>query len=91
MTIAELKAKILASVTGYPINRIILFGSHASGTNREDSDVDLLIEFTEPVTLFTLAKLQEALEDALQLDVDIVHGPLQSTDLLEINKQIMLY
>ena len=91
MAIAELKTKILASVTGYPFKSIILFGSRASGTNRENSDVDLLIEFIEPVTLVTLAKLQEALEDALQLDVDIVHGPLQSTDLLEINKQIVLY
>lgn len=91
MTIAELKAIILASVTGYPIKSIILFGSRASGTNREDSDVDLLIEFTEPVTLLTLAELQEVLEDALQLDVDVVHGPLQPTDLLEINKEIVLY
>ena len=91
MTIAELKAIILASVTGYPIKSIILFGSRASGKNREDSDVDLLIEFTEPVTLITLAELQQALEDALQLDVDIVHGPLRSTDLLEVNKQIVLY
>ena len=91
MTIEELKIKILASVTGYPIKGIILFGSRASGTNREDSDVDLLIEFTEPVTLLTLAELQEVLEDALQLDVDVVHGPLHSTDLFEINKGIVLY
>ena len=91
MTIAEIKAKILAAVTDYPIKSIILFGSRASGTNREDSDVDLLIEFTEPVTLLTLAGLQDTLEEALQLDVDVVHGPLQSTDLLEINKEIVLY
>jgi HEPN domain-containing protein/predicted nucleotidyltransferase len=30
-------------VEGYAPERIILFGSHASGTSREDSDLDLLI------------------------------------------------
>ncbi|HEY2381813.1 MAG TPA: nucleotidyltransferase domain-containing protein [Terriglobia bacterium] len=31
-------------VEGYAPERIILFGSHASGTSREDSDLDLLID-----------------------------------------------
>ena len=82
MTIAEIQKRILAAVQDYPIHKIILFGSRAEGTNREDSDVDLIIEFSAPVTLLTLSGLQLKLEEALQLDVDIVHGPLQPTDLL---------
>ncbi len=91
MTIPELKEKILSAVQDYPVKRIILFGSRADGTNREDSDVDLIIEFSAPVTLLTLSGLQLRLEEALQLDVDIVHGPLQPTDLLEVHKEVVLY
>ena len=91
MTINELKAKILSAMQGYPIKSVILFGSRAAGTNRDDSDVDLIVEFSQPVTLLTLSGLQVKLEDALNLDVDIVHGPIQPTDLLEIGKEVVLY
>lgn len=91
MTITDLKEKIISAVQGYPIKSIILFGSRANGTNRENSDVDLIIEFSAPITLLTLTGLQLKLEEALNLDVDIVHGPLQPTDLLEIGKEIVLY
>ena len=91
MTINELKHRILSAVQGYPVKSIILFGSRAAGTNRDDSDVDLIVEFSQPVTLLTLTGLQMQLEDALKLDVDIVHGPIQPTDLLEIGKEVVLY
>ena len=91
MTISELKQRILSAIQGYHIKSIILFGSRAAGTNREDSDVDLIVEFSQPVTLLTLTGLQLKLEDALKLDVDLVHGPIQLTDLLEIGKMISIY
>lgn len=91
MTITELKKIIISASQGFPIKSIILFGSRADGTNRTDSDVDLIIEFSAPITLLTLTRLQLKLEEALRLDVDIVHGPLQSSDLLEIGKEIVLY
>ncbi len=91
MTINELKQRILTAIQGYPVKNIILFGSRAAGTNREDSDVDLIVEFSQPVTLLTLTGLQLKLEDALKLDVDLVHGPIQPTDLLEIDKEVVLY
>lgn len=91
MTINELRAKVLSAMQGYPIKSVILFGSRAAGTNRDDSDVDLIVEFLQPVTLLTLSGLQVKLEDALNLDVDLVHGPIQPTDLLEIGKEVVLY
>lgn len=91
MTIIELKNAIISAVQGYPVKSIILFGSRADGTNRDDSDVDLIVEFSAPVTLLTLSDLQLKLEEMLRLDVDIIHGPLQPTDLLEIGKEVVLY
>ena len=53
--------------------------------------MDLIIEFSEPISLLTLSKIRVQLEEMLGLDVDVVHGPLQDSDLLEVNKEVDLY
>ncbi len=78
-------------VDEYRISRVVLFGSRANGTATPSSDVDLIVEFSTPVTLITLAMLSQALEEILHTSVDIIHGPIQSTDLLEIDREIELY
>lgn len=91
MTIDELREKILFIVKDYPIQKIVLFGSRAAGTNEENSDVDLIIEFSEPVSLLTLSGIRLRLEARLGLAVDIVHGPMTENDLLEIGEEVELY
>lgn len=91
MTIDSLKRSLLNIVEAYPIRRITLFGSRADGTNREDSDVDLIIEFSAPITLMTISRLRCELEELLDLGVDIIHGPIQPTDMIEIGKVVELY
>lgn len=86
-----IKEAVLKIVPEYPIKRVILFGSRALGTNHDSSDIDLIMEFSAPVSLLTLSEIQYRLEDMLGLDVDVVHGPIQETDLLEVNKEIELY
>lgn len=75
----------------FPIKKITLFGSRANNTNREDSDVDLIIEFSAPVSLLTLSRVRLRLEELLQLNVDVVHGPLRAEDLLVVDKEVELY
>ena len=41
--------------------------------------------------LLTLSQIKLRLEELLNLNVDIVHGPIRSDDLLEINKEVELY
>ena len=72
----------------YAIKSMILFGSRADGTNTEESDVDLILEFSVPVSLLTLSQIQIEMEEALGLEVDIVHGPIREEDLLEIGKEL---
>lgn len=91
MTMEMLKSNILTIVNDYPIKRIILFGSRAAGTNREDSDVDLIMEFSIPISLLTLSMIKLKLEEILKVDVDIVHGPIEESDLIEIGKVVELY
>ena len=91
MTIEMLKSNILAIVDDYPIKRITLFGSRAAGTDRENSDVDLIMEFSLPISLLTLSMIKLRLEDILKVGVDIVHGPIEESDLIEIGKVVELY
>lgn len=53
------------------IRRISLFGSHLHGTAKKTSDVDLLIEFKEPISMFALIDIEEQLSKALGRHVDL--------------------
>ncbi len=74
------------------ITKASLFGSYAEGTATASSDIDLLISFQSAiVSLFTLAKVLQKLEDDLQAEVDVVQDPLPKGSLLEIKAVIPLY
>lgn len=91
MTINDIKNAVMKTAKDFPITRVVLFGSRANGTYTEKSDVDLIMEFGKPVTLITISLISQRLEDMLNTSVDIVHGPVQSTDLLEIDKEVEIY
>jgi predicted nucleotidyltransferase len=55
------------------VARLSLFGSVLHGTAGGESDVDLIVDFTEPVGLFNLFELQHRLEEILGVSkVDLV-------------------
>jgi predicted nucleotidyltransferase len=55
----------------FHVSRIGYFGSYVSGQQNNESDLDLLVEFSEPVgwSFFTLERF---LEQSLGLPVDLV-------------------
>jgi predicted nucleotidyltransferase len=55
----------------YPIKEMAIFGSFARGEAEEDSDIDILVEFSEPVG-FEVVNLAEDLEELLHHKVDLV-------------------
>ncbi|ARJ66981.1 DNA polymerase beta [Magnetospirillum sp. ME-1] len=55
----------------YPIRSMGVFGSYARGEQRDDSDLDLLVEIGEGMTLPDYVGLQSELSDALGLKVDL--------------------
>ena len=91
MSVDFIKNCIASVAAEYHITKVTLFGSRASGTDRPGSDIDLIVEFSGPTSLLTQARLRERLEAMLSLNVDIVHGPIRSTDMLEIGKVVELY
>jgi hypothetical protein len=56
----------------HSVRELWLFGSVARGDARDASDVDLLVDFTAPVTLFEFLRLQRHLESVLGRKVDLV-------------------
>ena len=91
MTIEDIRNAVKIVAEDYPISRAVLFGSRANGTSTDKSDVDLIMEFSKPITLITLSLITERLEEILKIDVDVIHGPIQSTDMIEIDKEIEVY
>jgi len=52
--------------------RIGVFGSYAREEDTPQSDIDILVDFSEPVTLFDLGGIKYDLSDILNRPVDIV-------------------
>lgn len=48
-----------------------LFGSALHGDDVEGSDLDLLVDPAEHTSLFDVARLQIALEDSLEAEIDV--------------------
>jgi uncharacterized protein len=72
MTRNELNNLIINTLKPYQPNMIGLFGSYARGEEREDSDIDLLIDLKTPITLFDLIKLEEELTKKSGKRFDII-------------------
>lgn len=56
----------------YGVCEIGIFGSVVRGEAREDSDVDVLVSFDRPITLFGVMDLEFQLEDLFDNKVDLV-------------------
>lgn len=56
----------------YGLTELAVFGSYARGEQREDSDLDVLVELGRPMGMIEFATLREELSDDLHLPVDLV-------------------
>ncbi|MBI1742537.1 nucleotidyltransferase family protein [Candidatus Acetothermia bacterium] len=68
----EVRDKILSVLLPVGIKRAALFGSIVRGEEKPESDVDILVEFREPIGLFALAGLRQELSEKLGRSVDLV-------------------
>ena len=67
----------------FPLKKVSYFGSYADGNATEESDLDLLVEFTKTVSLWTLIGLQHDLEDELNVPIDVVRVPLSQKSYIK--------
>lgn len=56
----------------YGVKGIGIFGSFARGEEKDDSDVDILVEFDGPIGFFKFLELEEFLSNLIGRKVDLV-------------------
>lgn len=56
----------------YHIKNVGIFGSVAQGTSKKRSDIDVLVEFSQPIGLFKFIELEDNLSKILRRRVDLV-------------------
>ena len=56
----------------YHVTTIGIFGSVARDEQSEASDLDLLVSFDGPASLFDVVRLEQELESQLGIEVDVV-------------------
>ena len=56
----------------YNVNTIGVFGSYVRDEQAGKSDLDILVDFTAPISLFEFIDLEEELSELLRVKVDLV-------------------
>jgi len=56
----------------YKVKEIGIFGSYLRGKQGRKSDIDVLVEFSEPIGLFEFMDLEEYLQSLFGVKVDLV-------------------
>jgi len=56
----------------FKVKEIGIFGSYRRGQQKQKSDIDVLVEFSEPVGLFEFMDLEEYLQSLSGVRVDLV-------------------
>lgn len=79
-----------------PINKVWVFGSFSRGEEREDSDLDLLVQYDRAnhrVGLFTIIQIQQNLQQIIGRPVDLVEeGTLMPFAVESANRdKILIY
>ncbi|MDO8594960.1 MAG: nucleotidyltransferase family protein [bacterium] len=72
MSIQEIQQKIAPILRKYGIRHAAVFGSVSRGTNKPESDIDLLVKLGKPMGMFAYMRLLRELEAAVGSKVDLV-------------------
>ncbi len=68
----KLKENLAILRRDFNVSKIGVFGSVARGQESDESDIDILVEFSEPIGLFRFMELEKLLTSLLGRKVDLV-------------------
>lgn len=84
MVVSEkIKKKIKRKLKEEGVKSIAIFGSYTRGEEEPESDLDILVEFSEPKSLFDIARIERNLSGIIGKKVDLVTGKSLSPYLKE--------
>ncbi len=70
-SVNDIKNKAIPILKEAGVTRSSIFGSYVRGEERENSDIDMLVDFPKEKSLFDFVELQLKLEDVLNKKVDL--------------------
>ena len=95
LTHEQIVQAVEKAATKFPLTKVLYFGSYADGKATEQSDLDLLVEFTEDasISLLDVIRFKRNLEEDLMIHVDVVGLPLteKAQKRLIIRKTVPVY
>jgi hypothetical protein len=87
-TLAEIKQRLFSLkkeiYERYGVTQIGVFGSYVRGEQKQESDIDVLVDYNELPSLLKIVNLENYLSDALHEKVDIVPRECIRAELREV-------
>jgi len=83
MSMEEIEASLVSFLGNHGARRIGVFGSYARGEQRPDSDLDILVDFSDRKSLLTLIRIERELSETLGIKVDLLTEQSISPYLLD--------
>ncbi|MCG2737730.1 MAG: nucleotidyltransferase family protein [Candidatus Methanoperedenaceae archaeon] len=72
VNLENLFKKIISLIKKHGAKKIAVFGSYARGKEKPQSDIDILVEFSERKSLLELVGIEQELSDILGIKVDLL-------------------
>ena len=69
--------------------KIAIFGSYARGEENKESDIDIIVEFSEKKSFLDLVRIERTLSEALEIKVDLLTEKSINSYLKDIIKKEM--
>lgn len=85
----ELYEKIIQILKNQGARKIALFGSYVRGEEKPESDIDIIVEFSERKSLLDLVGIEQELSDAVGMRVDLLTEKSISPYLIDRIKKEM--
>jgi predicted nucleotidyltransferase len=85
----KLFKKIVSILIRYRVKKIAIFGSYARGEAKPESDIDILVEFSERKSLLDLVGIEQELTEALGVKADLLTEKSISPYLIDRIKKEM--
>ena len=85
----KLFKKIVSILARYRVKKIAVFGSYARGEAKPESDIDILVEFSERKSLLDLVGIEQELSEALGVKADLLTEKAISPYLIDRIKKEM--
>jgi predicted nucleotidyltransferase len=85
----EIFKKIIQLLKSEGVRKVAVFGSYVRGEEKPESDIDILVEFSERKSLLELVRIERELSESLGIKVDLLTEKSISPYLIDSIKKEM--